>query len=104
MKHIAIPPDTTFSIVTKEGPIERPLVFTRTIIELLDHAEPFGTRSGARKAVAIENAILAAKDTIELTDDQHTVLLQAIQGFSWIPAAARVMEKAGWFDAIEKAS
>ena len=104
MKYIAIPPDASFTVATKEGPAEVPLIFKRILIELLDNAQQFGTRAAARKAVFIEKAINDAETHIALDDDQHALLLAAVNGFSWIPQAAKIMERAGWFAAIEEAT
>ena len=104
MKFISIPKDASFTVATKEGPVEVPLIFKRILIELLDNAKEFGTRAAARKAVFIDKAINDADTHIALDDDQHGLLLQAVNGFSWIPQAAKIMERAGWFAAIEEAT
>ena len=104
MRYIRIPANASFTIATKDGPVEAPLVFKRILVELLDNAPQFGTRAAARKAVFIEKAIEEGEDSIALDSDQYDLLLAAMNGFSWIPQAAKIMERAGWFAAIEEAT
>ena len=104
MRYIRIPSDSTFTIMAADGPRELPLRFKSILIEILDSAKEFGTRAAARKAVFMEKAINEGEVFITLDDDQHALLMQAVNGFSWIPQAAKIMERAGWFAAIEEAT
>lgn len=107
MKSIAIPPDVTYEVNDKPVTVS----FVELIRGLLDNAAPFGTRVGARRAVAIETALLAPRDgRVYIDDADHALIISAIRGrerefaeFRWIPSAARAMEKAGWFEILEKA-
>ena len=110
-KYIRIPADASFTVQGPEGPVELPLVFKKILIELMDTAANFGTRQAQRKSVFMEKKINEAEIFIPLEDDEWTLINVAINGdgvqykpFSWITKAAKIMERAGWFAAIEEAT
>lgn len=109
MKVIDIPQPVPF----ESGPAVGVVGLQDIVTVLLDSAPIFGTRAGARRAVAIENAFRQAVrdgDPARLPDDDWKMLKQALETYGvndprthFNPAVARAAEKAGFFALIEEA-
>ena len=111
MKFIRIPQDASFTVNTVDGPVEAPLVFKKILIELMDTAANFGTRRAQRMAVTMEKKINEGETYIALEDEEWSLINVAVNGdgqqykpFAWLTKAAKIMERAGWFAAIEEAT
>ena len=101
MRSIAIPED----LELKLGEEKKRFTFKKVITDVLDMSSVFGTRVAAKSAARIERLVEKAEDngTACLEDADYELLKQALTSFSFNPAVARAMEKAGWFALVEEA-
>lgn len=75
--------------------------FKKCVIDAIDAYPPAGKgMKQIREAVVIVGKIEDAEDKFTLTKSEHETVKAAVEACPYLPAVARVYEKAEYFDAI----
>lgn len=94
--------------IVNEGGRRSARSFWQFLTDILDFGVVFATRDGARLGASLEGKIEHADQharTLDVAPDEHAALLSTIasQSTIWAPPIARAFERAGFYEAIEKA-